>query len=601
VTEVGQEPVRPSGHRAGHHVLAISLVLALVATAALAGVLIHAQQRQRRDVIEQRFNTRHVTASRFIEAYVRQIEAHEISVAKQALSGRVDQSDINELRRLSQLESAALYDGDGGLMVRSPSTGIASGGGSDASSGDGSDAGLESALGSVSSVTAAPGRAGDDAPTIAFAVPIQTPTGPRVFTGRLAVEDTLLRSFIVNALSAYRTGQVYLVTSSGIIIADRRRDDSGRRLTDAAAALARESTQSPQGFLPDREYYIAGPIDGTSWRLIFSLSSDELYETLTPSQRYAPWAGLVAFSIMALGLIRLFIRALAGRARAEDDHAWQEAILDTAGDAFVGTDEDGQVTDWNRAATELFGWTREEAMGRSIVSLTAAPDDPTVDVARLRDLLLAGSAQPRLARTLTLRHRDGRAIPVEMKVARTQWRGSWRFHAFIRDITERLEYERQLHELALTDSLTGLANRRSFLDQLERAHARHRRRETELAVIYADIDHFKAINDTVGHAGGDAVLRQVADRLRAHFRTEDTVGRLGGDEFAVIFEAGASQIPGLLDRLREALAAPYAYGEVSIAATVSVGSASPQDDESPEYLLERADRTMYMAKGRHHS
>jgi diguanylate cyclase (GGDEF)-like protein len=161
--------------------------------------------------------------------------------------------------------------------------------------------------------------------------------------------------------------------------------------------------------------------------------------------------------------------------------------------------------------------------------------------------------------------------------------------------------EDELQEMALTDSLTGLANHRAFLDRLEQAHARALRQKTHLAVVYGDVDRFKAINDTYGHAAGDAVLRQVAARLRAHFRTEDTVGRLGGDEFAVICENFTSEPAGLIKRLRATLAAPYCVRDQPIHATVSVGLASAQAGESSERLLERADQTMYVAKGARHS
>jgi len=166
--------------------------------------------------------------------------------------------------------------------------------------------------------------------------------------------------------------------------------------------------------------------------------------------------------------------------------------------------------------------------------------------------------------------------------------------------TSLRQREDELQEMALTDSLTGLANHRAFLDRLEQAHARALRHNTHLAVVYGDVDRFKAINDTYGHAAGDAVLRQVAARLRAHFRTEDTVGRLGGDEFAVICENFTSEPAGLIARLRDTLGAPYTVRDQSIRVTVSVGLASVQAGESSERLLERADHTMYEAKGARH-
>jgi diguanylate cyclase (GGDEF)-like protein len=163
------------------------------------------------------------------------------------------------------------------------------------------------------------------------------------------------------------------------------------------------------------------------------------------------------------------------------------------------------------------------------------------------------------------------------------------------------EREEELHVMALTDSLTGLANRRSFMATLDQSHARALRHGGSVAVLFCDVDHFKAINDTFGHAAGDAVLREVAVRLLQHFRTEDTVGRLGGDEFAVICEDGAAYTEALLERLRDVLAVPYAIDGQLISASVSVGMATPADGETSEQLLERADSTMYLAKAARHA
>lgn len=162
------------------------------------------------------------------------------------------------------------------------------------------------------------------------------------------------------------------------------------------------------------------------------------------------------------------------------------------------------------------------------------------------------------------------------------------------------EREEELHVMALTDPLTGLANRRAFMDQLDQAHARATRQGSPVCVLFCDVDHFKAINDTYGHAAGDEVLREVAARLGTHFRTEDIVGRLGGDEFAVICENGSTATQILIDRLNDVLAVPYALQGELISVTVSVGMASPEDGETSTQLLERADNTMYLDKATHH-
>jgi diguanylate cyclase (GGDEF)-like protein/PAS domain S-box-containing protein len=335
---------------------------------------------------------------------------------------------------------------------------------------------------------------------------------------------------------------------------------------------------------------------------VYTLDTTEMFVSLTPIPTWWPWATLAGFVLMGLGILALFGRALAGRRQAEAEHARQESILDTASDAFIGMSECGLVTDWNTAAARLFGWTKAQALGHPVTTLMVPPSDPSAHTPGLKDFLDTGLAQlPNHPISLIAQHRDGHQIPIELTVSRTQWQGSWQFHAFMRDISERLAHERQLQELALTDSLTGLTNRRAFLVNLEQAHARACRHQTELIVLYADIDGFKSINDTYGHTAGDAVLVQVADRLRAQFRTEDTIGRLGGDEFAVICEDFTSNPQKLVGRLHEALASPYFFRDRPIQATVSVGLASRRENESVEHLLERADMTMYRAKAGHGS
>ncbi len=163
------------------------------------------------------------------------------------------------------------------------------------------------------------------------------------------------------------------------------------------------------------------------------------------------------------------------------------------------------------------------------------------------------------------------------------------------------EREAQLNRMALTDSLTGLANHRAFMDQLDQAHSRALRHGTGLQVMFGDVNRFKTINDTYGHAVGDSILCQVANRLREHFRGGDTIGRLGGDEFAIVCENDPSDTQAMIGRLGELLAIPYTVNDQLIAASVSVGLATPRVGETSAQLLERADSTMYQAKAAHRS
>ncbi|MGY1602668.1 putative bifunctional diguanylate cyclase/phosphodiesterase [Geodermatophilus sp. SYSU D00815] len=158
--------------------------------------------------------------------------------------------------------------------------------------------------------------------------------------------------------------------------------------------------------------------------------------------------------------------------------------------------------------------------------------------------------------------------------------------------------EAMLRHQAFHDGLTGLANRALFLDRLEQALNGHRRRQSPVALVFLDLDDFKVVNDTLGHAAGDELLVQVAARLRDATRAVDTVARLGGDEFAVLLESGAD-VQAATSRALEALRAPVVLGgrPVTVRASVGVCVLGPDDPPArPDALLVRSDTAMYAAK-----
>jgi diguanylate cyclase (GGDEF)-like protein len=170
-----------------------------------------------------------------------------------------------------------------------------------------------------------------------------------------------------------------------------------------------------------------------------------------------------------------------------------------------------------------------------------------------------------------------------------------------RDITTRKTLEDELRHQAFHDSLTGLANRALFVDRLEHALSLARRNRRPLAVLFIDVDDFKNINDSLGHGEGDAILVDVAERLREALRAGDTIARMGGDEFAVLVEdpPAASAPTDVAGRLMSALEAPFTRAGTELFVHASVGVAiltSP--DQTADELLRNADVSMYMAKSR---
>ncbi|UEX79414.1 diguanylate cyclase domain-containing protein [Spiribacter halobius] len=194
-------------------------------------------------------------------------------------------------------------------------------------------------------------------------------------------------------------------------------------------------------------------------------------------------------------------------------------------------------------------------------------------------------------RTLWL---EGHADPERMADGSVLW------HGYIRDVTAFKETERHLHHIAHYDSLTGLPNRALLADRLERERALARRQGSLVAVVYLDLNGFKPVNDTYGHATGDALLRELADVMRRNLRETDTAARVGGDEFVVLLGNLADQAAALesLERLLAALAEPLAVDGLSLRVTASAGvSFYPQPEPvDGETLIHQADQAMYQAK-----
>ena len=166
------------------------------------------------------------------------------------------------------------------------------------------------------------------------------------------------------------------------------------------------------------------------------------------------------------------------------------------------------------------------------------------------------------------------------------------------DVTEQRRAQALAVHLAHHDAMTGLANRMLFMDRLRQSMARAKRGD-RMAVLYIDLDRFKPVNDRLGHAVGDAVLKRVAERLRSVVRETDTVARLGGDEFVVIQCGTAStlDVTKLARRIETAIAAPIQVEEHVVDVGASIGIAiAPDDDTDPDGLLQKADSALYRAK-----
>lgn len=261
-------------------------------------------------------------------------------------------------------------------------------------------------------------------------------------------------------------------------------------------------------------------------------------------------------------------------------------------------DAAGHLTYVSPSWTALLGHPVEEVIGRDFRPFVHPEDVPLCE-----DFLARTLRERRVLPPLTyrVRHRDGR-VRYHRSVLAPVLDDDGRLQAVVGnaiDISTDVELRAELERVATHDALTGAANRRLFLELLQREIERARRHAAPLGLLMLDLDHFKAINDTHGHAAGDAVLRGFVQRCGAALRPSDVLGRLGGEEFAAMLPgAEPAQIGAIAERLRAGVAQqPFALpGGATLVATVSVGAVAARPDEDADALLMRADRALYEAK-----
>jgi diguanylate cyclase (GGDEF)-like protein/PAS domain S-box-containing protein len=279
--------------------------------------------------------------------------------------------------------------------------------------------------------------------------------------------------------------------------------------------------------------------------------------------------------------------------------------LDSIGEAVLRTDVQGKVTYLNRKAEEMTGWRREEARGRPmaevlrfIESVGGPAVGNVVGIAMRED---QATKETSACTNCILVRRDGLECGIERKVTPIQDQDGSVTGAVVafRDVSAAQAKSLEMSHLAHHDALTDLPNRVLFNDRLTQAIALAKRQSKRLAVMFVDLDHFKKINDALGHDVGDKLLQSVAGRLTACVRRSDTVSRLGGDEFVVLLAQveHAEDAAHSARKILRALAAPHIIDNKSLDINVSIGvSTYPNDGEDAEGLINRADNAMYEAK-----
>jgi diguanylate cyclase (GGDEF)-like protein/PAS domain S-box-containing protein len=278
-----------------------------------------------------------------------------------------------------------------------------------------------------------------------------------------------------------------------------------------------------------------------------------------------------------------------------------QAILDHLADGVVTLNAQGMMESFNHAACTIFGYAKDEVIGRKLAFLVDRQQS-----SRLLEQLIAAGSQTQASanfETTGLR-KTGESFPLSVSLTKASRSGESVIIALLRDVTQQHLDAQEIRRLAFFDVLTGLPNRRLVMDRLSRSIVMSGRTGKHCALMFLDLDHFKLLNDTMGHHVGDQLLQQVAQRLQSCVREVDSVARLGGDEFVVLLEElsdhaaeASTHALGIAHKILACLGQPYALASAAHTCTTSIGIAVYGNTaETVEDLLQKADIAMYEAK-----
>jgi diguanylate cyclase (GGDEF)-like protein/PAS domain S-box-containing protein len=346
------------------------------------------------------------------------------------------------------------------------------------------------------------------------------------------------------------------------------------------------------------------PVGDSGLAMVTKMDTAEIYAPVRERLQF-----VLPILVILIGagtfLLRIGVRPLAERLaqsehEAQERHRALDAMMAKVADGMMMLDADGTIRSWNAAAERLFGYATAEVVGRNVSILV--PDElRESNLAATGRFLATGQSNIVEKGNLNYpaRRRDGSRFELEFAVTRMGGGKTPQLVVVFRDITERKATEQRLTQLALHDALTGLPNRANFEQHLPDALARRRRSGGQLALMVLDVDKFKKVNDSLGHAAGDLLLVAFAKRLQGALRESDLVARLGGDEFTVIGEGlkDTGDAVAIADKIIAAMRDPIDIDGHALSASTSIGLALCRDGDTPQTLMQRADKALYEAKG----
>jgi len=282
-------------------------------------------------------------------------------------------------------------------------------------------------------------------------------------------------------------------------------------------------------------------------------------------------------------------------ARTADLQRFRTAMDATADAIMLISRDTMRFVEVNATSCKMMGYTRAEMLELGPVALGAITRE---ELEQMYDTVIAGATSKNLSEA-TLHCKDGSQVQVEVSRQAMPSGNDWIIVSVVRDITERKQAQQRLQYQAQHDALTGLPNRAFFYETLRKTLTLADGHGGTVAVMFIDLDHFKNVNDTLGHAIGDELLIQFSTRLMTCVRARDTVGRLGGDEFALllVMEQGQQGAAQVAVKVRDALHLPFNLQGCEVIMTASIGiTIQPDDASDPDLLIKYADTAMYQAK-----
>ncbi|MBI5753227.1 MAG: EAL domain-containing protein [Hydrogenophilales bacterium] len=352
------------------------------------------------------------------------------------------------------------------------------------------------------------------------------------------------------------------------------------------------------------------PVGNIGLGMVLRIDAAELYQPISDQVRYVLpilllllAGGALLLRWQVLPLLRQVVvseeRARELNQKLRRNEARIRAVLDRVDEAIISMTSEGVIRTINPAAERMFDYSSEELVGNNISMLMPEPYRSQHDQ-HLKIYLETGQTTViGKRREIVGRRRDGITFPLELSVGEVKFAGEHLFIGVMRDIAERKATEARVSHLANHDSLTNLPNRNLLQDRARQSLMQASRHQQRVGIVFIDLDHFKTINDSLGHHVGDRLLQTVAPRIRSCLRDEDTVARQGGDEFIVVLPniKRFEDIGIVAQKLIVSLSAPYSIDGAELHTSASVGVAVyPDDGPDVETLMRNADTAMYYAK-----